>query len=147
MARYAYVITKWIGNGKEDPYTPEVASEVGYCQDMTNQYIHFNTGLPDPNLLVCKVGETLSPKHDGMIDALKRNNRFLVLEEWEVDIGGLPKPVVPHANDSDVKQFLKAKGVKESFADKVNGEKRTTKMRNLAKTFERKKAMTTLLLP
>lgn len=141
MAKYAYVITKWIGTGTgDDPQRPEVVGEVGYCEDVTGQFVKLADGSPDPNLLVVKVGQIRSPKHDGMIDKLKADSRFLVLEEWEVDEGGIPKPVVPYAKDAEVKTFLVANKVKALDADTIKGEERTAKMRGLAKGFEKKKA-------
>lgn len=136
--RFAYVVTKWIGTGtNEDPQRPEVASEVGYCEDVTGQFVKLADKSPDPNLVVVKVGELRSPKHDGMIDALKTDSRFLVLEEWEVDAEGVVKPTVPHAKDNNVRKFLRDRKVKMKDSAEIKGEKRTAKMRNLAKGFER----------
>jgi hypothetical protein len=141
MAKFAHVVTKWIGTGTgDDPQKPEVGELVGYCEDVTGQFVLLKENSPDPNLVVMKVGEIRSPKHDGMINALKLDSRFLVLEEWEVDAEGVPKPKVPHATDPQVKTYLVAEGVKSQIADSVKGDKRTAKMRNLAKTFEKKNA-------
>ena len=137
--KFAYVVTKWIGTGtNDDPQRPEVASEVGYCEDVTGQFVKLSDKAPDPNLVVVRVGELRSPKHDGMVDKLKTDGRFLVLEEWEVDDDGVVTHNVPHAKDKDVKKFLKDRGVKDKKADLVKGNLRTAQMRIIAKTFEKK---------
>lgn len=132
MAKYAYAITKWIGNGKDDPYTPEVASEVGYCQDVTNQYIHFNTGLPSPNLVVCKVGE-MRAKYEGAIERLGADDRFLVLEEWEAE-----GPYNEHATLGQLRAWMAINGVDPRIANAIMKEKRTEQVRNICKGFERR---------
>ena len=139
MAKFAYVVTKWIGTGTEDDFQrPEVASEVGYCEDVTGQFVKLADKSPDPNLVVVKVGELRSPKHDGMIDAVKADDRFLVLEEWEVDAEGVAGPYNKHAALGQLRAWLAQEGVDPQIANAIVAEKRTAQLIAMCRQFGRR---------
>lgn len=136
MLKTAYVICGWIGAGtSDDMYRPRVADEVGYCGDVTGQALPAGN-LPSPNLVVVRVGELRSPKHDGMIDALKADDRFLVLEEWEGDAG----PHNEHATLGQLRAWLAINEVDPGIANAIVSEKRTEQVRAICKGFERSKS-------
>ena len=134
-----YVISKWVGTGKDDdPQRPLVADEYPCsCEDVTGQYVRLDKGSPGPNLAVFKVVELRSPKHDGKVDAIKKDSRFLVLEEWEVPVDGELQVAIKAVPDEDVKTYLVDKLVATAVADLVVGEYRVDRARKLFKDFER----------
>ena len=133
-----YVISKWVGTGKDDdPQRPLVADEYPCsCEDVTGQYVRLDKGSPGPNLAVFKVQE-LREKHDGKVDAIKNDSRFLVREEWEVPENGEPLVAIKAVPDEDVKTYLVDKLVATAVADLVVGEYRVDRARKLFKDFER----------
>jgi len=134
-----YVISEWIGKGTDDdPQRPLVADEYPCsCEDVTGQYVRLDKGSPGPNLSVFKVVELRSPKHDGRVEAIKKDNRFLVLEEWEI-LGDDVLPVtVQTISDKDVKAYLVNKQVAIAVADLVKGEHRVNQARKLFRDFEK----------
>ena len=135
-----YVISEWIDKGTPEApdQIPLVADEYPcYCEDVTSQFVLLREGGPNPNLAVFKVVEIRTPKHDGRIEAIKKDARFCVLEEWEIPINdALPVPVQT-VSDKNVKAWLRAREVKAVVANLVKGEHRVNLARKLFKDFER----------
>ena len=134
-----YVISKWIGTGTaEDPQRPLVADEYPCsCVDVTGQYVRLDKGSPDPNLAVFRVVE-LQEKHKNRVQDIKKDSRFLVLEEWDVlENGGIYIPVQA-VSDKDVKTYLENKKAPAYVASSVKGMHRARMARELFKDFERR---------
>ena len=134
-----YVISKWVGTGKDDdPQRPLVADEYPCsCEDVTGQYVRLDKGSPSPNLSVFKVQELRSPKHDGRVDAIKKDARFVVLEEWDAPENGEQPVAIKAVPDSAVKMYLVDKQVATTVADLVVGEHRVSQAQKLFKDFEK----------
>ena len=134
-----YLVDAWI---EQNGQRPLVADEYPCsCEDVTGQYVRLDKGSPNPNMAVFKVVELRSPKHDGRIEAIKKDARFCVLEEWDVPAEGKPSFAVHTVSDMDVKEYLVDKGVEQSVRNKVQGEHRTGVAVELFKDFEKPKPM------
>lgn len=129
MAKFAYVVTKWIGTGTaEDPQRPDIPEGYTRCEDVTGQFVKLSEGSPDPNVVVVKVEESRD-KHKGFLNSLKTDSRVCVLEEWEDDA-----EAVEVATDAKLQSYLVAEGV----TDTVGGTRRTEALIRLAKGFDRR---------
>ena len=108
-----------------------------YCEDMPGQYVRLDKGSPDPNLTVVLVVEKRSPKHDGIVDAIGDDPRFLKLEEWEIPEDDASPMLVQTVPDKDVALWLKSRGVAATIQDRVKGDHRVSRAKKLFKDFEK----------
>lgn len=116
---------------------------VPYTEVSHGQYVNLPHS-PDPNLVVIKVMETGSRKdlhkHEGLIEDIKKDSRFLVLEEWEDDT-----PSERVSTVAEVSDYLKAAGVSAVLADEIANKIEADvsvgeKLAEYAKTFEKRAA-------
>lgn len=146
---WAYHVTTWIGSGEEfsertqelldkgashrdypdeGPQRPNLPDYIGYMEDVTGQFVLLRENIPNPNVVVVKVGE-LRKKHSGSLSQLALDTNGVMLErQWEPD-GTMTK----HITDSGLKSWLQTQGFSVIETESVCVGERTIKVIELAK--------------